>query len=180
MKSIRNGMLIVLFSLIGTGFVMPKSAYSIVDLRVGYSFGNFYKDDHKIAKELGIDFEVLFQLIPLLPVAFDLNYSYHSLGLDFGDIDKDVDYSKVTCGVSAWIPFIPVVTPFATVRFIPWQDIDFTGISMKVGYGFVGGLKVSIIPLFNLYGAFNYEQAKGKKEGDYKSMYGTIGVELSL
>ncbi len=180
MKSIRNGLVVVLFSVICVGFVMPKSAYSVVDLRVGYSFGNLYDDSTKIAKESGIDFEVLFQVIPLLPLAFDLTYSLHNLELDLDEGNKDVDYSKITCGVSAWIPFIPVITPFATVRFIPWQDIDYTGISVKPGYGFAGGFKVSIIPMFSAYAAFNYEMAKGKHKGDYNSKYGTLGVELSL
>ena len=148
-KSIRNGLVIAVFSIVCVWFMMPKSAYSVVDLRVGYSFGNLYDDSTKIAKESGIDFEVLFQVIPLLPLAFDLTYSLHNLELDLDEGNKDV-------------------------------DIDYTGISVKPGYGFAGGFKVSIIPMFSAYAAFNFEMAKGKHEGDYNSKYGTLGVELSL
>ena len=180
MKNVRKGLMVVFFSVMCIGFMMPRSAYSLVDLRVGYSFGNFYNDDEKIAKESGIDFEILFQILPIIPVAFEVSYSLHSLELDFDDVSTDADYNKVSCGLSVWLSFVPFITPFATVKFIPWQDIDFSGMSVKPGYGFVGGFKVSIIPMFNAIAAFNYEMASSKDQGDFKSMYGTLGVELSL
>ena len=179
MKKNVNVLLSVVLGLVLFILAIPKQAYSIVDLRAGYSFGNLYDDGSKFAKESGLDFQVLFQIIPIIPVAFDIGYSMHKIDLDEEGIE-DLDYSKAALGITAWIPFIPLITPFATVKFIPWQDVDGDAISLKPGYGMMGGVKVSIVPLLNMYGAFNWEQAKGKSEGDFRSMYGTIGVELSL
>ena len=173
----------VLFAVVGFTLlgIVSKEAYSIVDLRVGYSFGNLYQENDKFANETGFDLSAWVQPLFFLPVALDLGYAVHNLELSSNSMG--LDYEKIFIGVVAWIPFIPIVTPFVSVRAIPWQDVekvDGRKIDLKMGYGFVAGIKYKVIPLINVFASFNYELTSDEDSNDYKSSYGTLGVEVDL
>ena len=161
------------------GLVVDKKAEAIVDVRVGYAFGNLNVDGSKVATEKGYNFQLLFQPIILLPVGLGASYMYHKINAS-SDAIKDLDYERISLDAEVWLSLVPLFTPFAGVSFIPWQEFDDEKVdSLKMGYTLKAGVKVNIIPLLNAFLDGEYSKFKGDN-CDYSSLLGVIGVELDL
>ncbi len=100
--------------------------------------------------------------VPLLPVSAGLSASMITFDKDETN-DPDVTGTELGLDIKAWLPMVPVVTPYARVRYLVWStyaatgtmslptgDIDYAMAYTNSGYQYGVGVRYPVVPLVGL------------------------------
>lgn len=135
---------------------------------------------------------VHFDPIPLVPIAFGPVYSVSSL--DESDYsprpDSGASVWELGLEVKGWIPFVPVVTPYAKLRYVVKSvyDLDFKDSNLDAtedvsGYHLLFGVEYGVIPLLSAIlelDAAVLRTESGGKNVDFNSQGFNVGLKIGF
>jgi hypothetical protein len=155
----------LLTTLIGaSSFLTAPSAFGLIDTQIltGKRWYNFEVDDQpsKNVNATSIDLAVHVDPIPLIPVAIGVGISSISPSAD--DLGGSAtSMLQMGLDVQAWIPLIPVITPYVRFRYPFMGELKITdssegegktkeGTYKLTGPAFDAGVKFSVLPFVKL------------------------------
>lgn len=177
------------------GLLSAKSAWALVDGQA-YVGQQWYSlsaasDINVSGSEFGVG--VHFDPLPLVPVAVGASFSAVSLDKEAFSPSADLaGFSALHLDIIAWVPMVPVVTPFARLKYnlsgklkVEYADPTKDDIDADVsGYHLSVGLKYGLIPLLSLTLEVGQGYQKADKvdgsERDLNSSFVGVGLEVRI
>lgn len=155
----------------GGALLMGTPSYALVDVQAlaGKRSGDFKVKGADAEKLDGTEITAAVHLdpIPLVPVAFGASFHLQTWDKDKLEV-KSVESSLLNLEVMAWIPGVPVVTPYAKAGYTVVgamhmkDDVDFGTGSQEVdmlykvaGYNLTAGVNYPVIPLIGIIAEFD-------------------------
>jgi hypothetical protein len=185
-------------------WLWTHSAYALISVEAGVGYTKYsVKPEGAAAYDIPattLGASVYLDPIPLVPIALGVHAEWDSLNTDKFPVKPETGASlqELSVDVKAWIPAVPVFTPYAKLRYVAFSRMQLSfpsTLSAEVpelnvnanvkGWSVIAGLEKPLLPMIGLfvegqYGAREWSQPAGAKAVPMDVLGVTVGVNVGL